>query len=158
MNPNAIFVGFLEWLLIKFQGGPLLDKSRIRLSKTCVMASFILSNVTERKQERQTLHAQVCLKKPPKRSVRWKCTFISLFFFFLISSALQMVCCDDIHLFSVSYYPQRHMATHILPGLRGSGIQVTWGLFSSGVMAAVGNTMTDRKSLLVSPAEKCGCL
>lgn len=69
-----------------------------------------------------------------------------------------MVCCDDIHLFSVSYYPQRHMAAHILPGLRGSGIQVTWGLFSSGVMAAVGNTMTDRKSLLISPAEKCRCL
>lgn len=45
------------------------------------------------------------------------------------------------------------MATHILPRLRGSGIQVTWGLFSSGVMAAVGNTMTDRK-LLFSHQQK----
>lgn len=50
------------------------------------------------------------------------------------------------------------MATHILPGLRGSGIQVTWGLFSSGVMAAVGNMMTDRKLLFLSPAEKFRCL
>lgn len=90
MKPNAIFAFFStvigDW--IKFWGRPLINKSRIRSSQTCVMASFILGNAIEsclheRKQRRQLLDAWVCMKKSSKSFVYWKCTFISFFFFFI---------------------------------------------------------------------------
>lgn len=75
---------------IKFQRRLLINKRRIRSSKTHVIASFILHNVIERylherKQKSQPLDAWVCLKTSSKSFVYWKCTFISFFFkFFLI--------------------------------------------------------------------------
>lgn len=72
---------------IKFWGRSLINKSRIRSSKTCVMAYFILANVIEsylheREQKRQPLDACVCVKKSSKSFVCLKYTFISFFFFY----------------------------------------------------------------------------
>lgn len=83
-TPKKSLWRILEWLLIKFQGRLLLDKSRIRSSKTCVMASIILSNVTERKKKKANLIHPGLLEKVTLKDLYVGNVPFFFFFFFNI--------------------------------------------------------------------------